>query len=1075
LIGATRFVWVIFIILIVGCSNSTGNSPTIPQLDITNDRQIENFQSNRHLWGFWTVNVDPAEGTISVIPERTVAYHHMRLNMVRMMEETVCQDCIQISNLNAIPPDQLSLDLTLKHPIEDNLNLTGFDVRAIFISQGETWFDEFDRNVSLDGTYPVLTNPDGYTAVFNPVEFPEDSVLPATRKYITGKYALGENLTSTLNPFVAYGTLNPRRMFLPGAEETLEIILQVPGGTFSFGYAVDASWIPPGVTVTDPETDFPPEANCPEAFSMSAALTELIFDTENCPANFQVALHDHQGLDTVDGVYIECPGVFDGEIELEYFSTLPSGAFLFQVDLINSLTAPIGLYNALVRVSDINSDPNIGDVHGWTITAFEVLPHEQLNDPPTAIAEYFPLTVIKCEDITFSADGSTDPNDDIVLYEWDWENDGTYDDTGIEIIHSFLDRGHNYVQLRVTDEFDNWDELDEPLDIWVTHELPTAVAEIPEPTYPGVPLQLVGSGSHDNDCGDESIINYHWWFVDESDWPASYYIPCQYSLEWDGIVSTGEFGSLVVGGIGNGWVQLEVEDDEGGEAKLDTTIPVSIINNPDKNGWVRTWGTHCATPTSIIVNGVDTDVGVVTDADNNIYMTVSYLVTNSNQEYDFDPGPLYDIHYGNSDTDPSIALIKFDSIGTFVWAKTIRGAYEDRVHDLNIDSSRNLYLTGRFSGIADFDPGDGVEERTAAGEYTDIYVLKLDPDGQFLWVNTIGAEKIELGYASTCDSSGNVFATGMFYETVDFDPGTGVDEHTSHIFPDTYLTKYDSDGNYLWTRTWGGDGNTAPTSWGEMGYDVKTDSSDNIYVTGYFGETVDFDPGPAEDLHTATGSKSDAFLVKYNPSGDFQWAKTWGGEDQWSFGDRGDSIFIDDSDIIYVAGIITGECDLDPGPDEDIRPTQDSDCCLTSFDTSGNYIDAWTWGGLRDDFARDVTIDSSGNFWITGAFSQTADFDPSGGVHEKTAVGTPDAFLLKLDSSGQFVWVGTWGGEDFSAADNNGSNLAHDSLGNIFVTGFFVGTCDFDPGPDEDLRTAKDESNQSGGFYLSKFPPGGDW
>ena len=75
------------------------------------------------------------------------------------------------------------------------------------------------------------------------------------------------------------------------------------------------------------------------------------------------------------------------------------------------------------------------------------------------------------------------------------------------------------------------------------------------------------------------------------------------------------------------------------------------------------------------------------------------------------------------------------------------------------------------------------------------------------------------------------------------------------------ISKFDSIGNFLWARTWGG------INW-DYGWSVATDSSDNAYVTGYFAETVDFDPGPGVDNHISNGD-NDAFLSKFPPDGNW--------------------------------------------------------------------------------------------------------------------------------------------------------------------------------------------------------------
>ena len=124
------------------------------------------------------------------------------------------------------------------------------------------------------------------------------------------------------------------------------------------------------------------------------------------------------------------------------------------------------------------------------------------------------------------------------------------------------------------------------------------------------------------------------------------------------------------------------------------------------------------------------------------------------------------------------------------------------------------------------------------------------------------------GYGVTADDPGNVYVTGSFWSTVDFDPGPGTDEHSSSGWDDAFLSKFDANGDFQWACSWGGGAN-------DHGYGVAIDGSGNVYVTGYFFGTVDFDPGEGEDAHSAFGL--DVVLSKFDSNGNFQWARTWGG------------------------------------------------------------------------------------------------------------------------------------------------------------------------------------------------------
>ena len=127
-------------------------------------------------------------------------------------------------------------------------------------------------------------------------------------------------------------------------------------------------------------------------------------------------------------------------------------------------------------------------------------------------------------------------------------------------------------------------------------------------------------------------------------------------------------------------------------------------------------------------------------------------------------------------------------------------------------------------------------------------------------VAVFGGTSYDYGYSVAVDSSGNVYTAGLFYGTVDFDPGSGTENRTAVGGADAYLLKLDSSGDYAWLAVFG-DINS------EIAEGVAVDSSGNVYVTGYFGGTVDFDPGSGTDNHTSTGY-NDVFVLKLDSSGD---------------------------------------------------------------------------------------------------------------------------------------------------------------------------------------------------------------
>ena len=129
-----------------------------------------------------------------------------------------------------------------------------------------------------------------------------------------------------------------------------------------------------------------------------------------------------------------------------------------------------------------------------------------------------------------------------------------------------------------------------------------------------------------------------------------------------------------------------------------------------------------------------------------------------------------------------------DAAGNFLWAKAFGGTSTDGGRSINVDDNGYVYVTGNFQGTADFDPGAGVDNHTAAGS-NDIFVQKMDATGDFLWVKAFGGSGNDSGRSINVDASGNVYTTGFFQGTVDFDPGAGVDNRTAAGSSDIFVHK----------------------------------------------------------------------------------------------------------------------------------------------------------------------------------------------------------------------------------------------------------------------------------------------
>jgi hypothetical protein len=301
------------------------------------------------------------------------------------------------------------------------------------------------------------------------------------------------------------------------------------------------------------------------------------------------------------------------------------------------------------------------------------------------------------------------------------------------------------------------------------------------------------------------------------------------------------------------------------------------------------------------MGGLTTDEGhaVAVDSDNNVIIGGRFQGI-----ADFDPGnQTFNLTAtGGSD---DFFICKLNATGNFIWALGTGANSNDHCIGVTTDNSGNVIATGYYYGVTDFDPGAGENLLTAIGAI-DIFIAKYDAAGLPLWVNSFGSVGWDAGYAVQTDAAGNIYATGRFENTVDFDSGSGMNEITTVGEQDIYLLKLNADGSTAWAN---GFGSTSP----EWGQSIDLDNNSNIYLTGFYQSTIDFNPGAAQNNLTSAGGE-DVFICKYDLNGNHIWSQTVGGTDA-SFGDRGQSIAVDNSGNVYTTGWFYGTADLNPEAD----------------------------------------------------------------------------------------------------------------------------------------------------------------
>jgi hypothetical protein len=422
---------------------------------------------------------------------------------------------------------------------------------------------------------------------------------------------------------------------------------------------------------------------------------------------------------------------------------------------------------------------------------------------------------------------------------------------------------------------------------------------------------------------------------------------------------------------------------------------------------------------------------------------------------DFDPGPgIYELTSSPSGGGRTFAA-KYDSSGNLLWAQNMDGGgggwFGPQVAAANDGA---VYVTGSFTGSATF----GTTTLTSLGDL-DVFVAKLDADGSILWVRQFGGVYTDHGNDVATDGAGNAYITA---ETNEFSPGGR----------DALIAKLSASGSVLWATEIGASSstttrgkNTTSSGWAR-GLKIAVSGTGDVYATGQFRGKVDFDAGAGTNLLSG-----DAFVLKLSSAGGLTWARAFTASLIFEPHD----IAVDGNGNVYSTGVYYLSADFDPGTAKSQKFILDAGTDQSGAWNAATYVSAlnsngnFLWAkstqmvegigyGAR---AHAMALDNSGGIYIAGEFSGTADFNPGSGALQLTSAGDVDAYVWKLDTSGNFVWAGQMGG----AAANRARGIGVDASGNIFVAGGFFGTADFDPG----VGTFELTSNGGADLFLVKL------
>jgi uncharacterized protein YegP (UPF0339 family) len=359
---------------------------------------------------------------------------------------------------------------------------------------------------------------------------------------------------------------------------------------------------------------------------------------------------------------------------------------------------------------------------------------------------------------------------------------------------------------------------------------------------------------------------------------------------------------------------------------------------------------------------------------------------------------------------PKKCFHQFDAYcpGQFEWAINSNSPLGASGQSISSDTCGNSYVTGFFSGTATF----GSFTLVSSGS-RDIFIAKLDKNGQFLWATQAGGSDPDQGLGISADKCGNSYITGFFNETATFGAFTLVSAGSTDIF----VAKLDKNGNFIWATQAGGTDQ-------DQGLGISADECGNSYITGFFNGAATFG-----SFTLVSAGLNDIFVAKLDKNGKFVWATQAGGAGD----DEGLGISVDNCGNSYVTGYFTGTATFGSFT---LVSAGLRDIFVAKLDKNGKFLWASQAGGTDFDQGAGISVDNCGNSYVTGYFNLTATF----GSFTLVSAGAADIFIAKLDKTGQFVWVT----QAYGASDNDGGfGISVDKCGNSYVTGGFSGTATF--------------------------------
>lgn len=346
----------------------------------------------------------------------------------------------------------------------------------------------------------------------------------------------------------------------------------------------------------------------------------------------------------------------------------------------------------------------------------------------------------------------------------------------------------------------------------------------------------------------------------------------------------------------------------------------------------------------------------------------------------------FDKNIGKND----ILLIKYNKDKEIVFTKQFGTPLSDSGNSVTTDSNGNIFITGYVEG--------SFNENIYMGKY-DVFLAKYDNNGNLLWSKQWGTNDWDVGKALTTDKENNVYIIGITTNSFD--------KNAKKIYTDIFLTKYNSNGDFIWTKQ-------LSNKNGDEGNYIDIDDDGNIYISGF--------------AHGSKNNNYDIYLIKLDKNGEFLWTKQWG----TPLNDISYDVKVTKNGFIYITGVTSGNMDGRNGcfGNCKVYPNATEDMFLIKLNSNGEKEWIRQFGSTSYDAGKSLIIDSEENIFVSGHTNNV--------LTEKTSAGGYDIFLAKYNSNGDFQWVEQFG----SSSDDTCSLITIDNNKNIYIIGDTYGNFD---------------------------------